>query len=57
MTTKWVPHVVKEGSREHVISYHHTKNGSMIKCSEPNCEINKPQKSKSISKDLDYGIW
>ncbi len=32
-----VKHIIKEGSREHVISY----NSEGRKCSEPNCEINK----------------
>ena len=34
---EWVEHVIKEGLREHVISY--DSNGSH--CSEPSCEINE----------------
>jgi len=37
MKKKIVKHIVKEGSREHVIYW--DTNGSH--CSEPNCEINQ----------------
>jgi hypothetical protein len=36
---KWIPHVVKEGSRKHVLSY--DSNGAH--CSEPDCIYNKPK--------------
>jgi hypothetical protein len=36
---EWAPHIVKEGARYHVISYHQDR-GAV--CSEPNCEVNKP---------------
>jgi hypothetical protein len=39
MKRKWVKHMVKEGSRSHVI--HYDTNG--MHCSEPDCEINKPE--------------
>ena len=38
MKIEWVEHIVKEGSREHVL--HWDSNGTH--CSEPNCEVNKP---------------
>ena len=43
MKTKWVKHVIKEGSREHVLSYD-TKG---VHCSCKNCEINKHHEVKS----------
>jgi hypothetical protein len=36
--SKWIPHIIKEGSREHVVCW--DSNGRH--CSEPNCEVNKP---------------
>jgi hypothetical protein len=39
----WVPHIIKEGSRKHVISYHGTADGAKQVCNVPNCEINKEQ--------------
>lgn len=40
---KRVPHVIEEGSREHVISYHLINGKAVIRCSEPNCEENKSE--------------
>ena len=39
MNAEWIPHVIKEGSRRHVLFY----NTQGIHCSEKNCEINKPK--------------
>lgn len=39
---EWVPHVNKEGSREHVV--HWDSMGSH--CSEPRCEVNRPSEEK-----------
>lgn len=33
-------HIIKEGSRKHVISYHLQDGKAIDRCSEPNCEIN-----------------
>jgi len=41
---KIVKHIYKEGSREHVLSYHLVNDKAVIKCSEPECEINKENK-------------
>lgn len=42
MSKTYVKHIVKQGSREHVTSYHGMSNGnSYERCSEPNCEKNK----------------
>ena len=38
--TKWVKHVIKEGSREHVLSY----DTQGVHCSCKNCEINKQRR-------------
>ena len=38
---KILKHVIKEGSREHVIWW----NSKGTHCSEPNCEINKKESS------------
>lgn len=47
----WIKHVIKQGSREHVISYHGTRNGAIERCSEKNCEINKPK----VTQEQAYG--
>lgn len=44
---KAVKHIIKEGSREHVISYN--KEGRH--CSEPSCEINN---NKAVEKAIEY---
>jgi hypothetical protein len=40
-----VKHVIKEGSRQHVLSWHggivNGRSVAWTRCSEPNCEINK----------------
>jgi predicted nucleic acid-binding Zn-ribbon protein len=41
----WVPHVVEEGSREHVT--HWDSMGSH--CSEPLCEVNRPSEEKKMT--------
>jgi hypothetical protein len=41
MEKEYVPHVIEEGSREHVISYIGGSFGSFEKCNIENCEINK----------------
>jgi hypothetical protein len=46
----WVSHIIKEGSRQHVISY--DTFGS--KCSEPNCEINEYRAERMKKK---YKPW
>ena len=38
MGSKRIPHIVKEGSRKHIVWW--DSNGSH--CSEPNCELNEP---------------
>ena len=35
-----VKHILKEGARYHVISWHGSKNGATSHCSEPDCEEN-----------------
>lgn len=35
-----VQHVICEGSREHVLSWHLTNKGAITKCSHPKCEVN-----------------
>ena len=37
-TEAWVPHVIEEGSREHVVRY----DTQGAHCSEPRCEMNRP---------------
>lgn len=39
---KWIEHIIKENSRNHVISW----DNFGAKCSEPNCEINKARKGR-----------
>ena len=41
---EWCKHIIKEGSREHVV--HYDSYGKH--CSEPNCEINKPKNPSKI---------
>lgn len=40
-----VPHVIEEGSREHVLSY----DSQGRHCSEPTCEINREEEGKNES--------
>jgi hypothetical protein len=35
-----VKHITKDGARYHVISYHQVGNSAIMRCSNPNCEIN-----------------
>jgi len=37
-------HIAQDGARYHVISYHGSTKGSYIRCSNPNCEINREPK-------------
>ena len=39
-------HICKEGSREHVVSYYLINGKVIMKCSEPNCCINKGWKER-----------
>lgn len=46
MARKYIPHIIKEGARYHVISYVSMRDyeGTIKEyevCNEPNCEINK----------------
>ena len=34
-------HVVCDGARYHVLSYHGTTEGAAVRCSEKNCELNR----------------
>ena len=44
----WGKHIIKEGSRVHVL--HWDTNG--VHCSEPNCEINKKEPKVSQSYEI-----
>lgn len=47
--TQWVKHVIKEGSRQHVLFY----DTQGVHCSYKNCEINKPKiDTNAIKEDL-----
>ena len=48
---KYIPHVIKEGAYFHVLSYDNLG----VKCSEPNCEMNK-LRDKKLSKIFDYEL-
>ena len=37
---RMVKHILKEGARYHVTSWHGSKNGALEHCSEPDCEKN-----------------
>lgn len=55
----WVPHIHKEGSRQHVLSYHGNVdiNGqtyATVQCSEPTCEYNEPIKKVGGNNDKNY---
>lgn len=39
---RYVQHIIKNGSRYHVISLVGTNDGAFEVCSESNCEVNKP---------------
>ena len=39
-------HIVKEGSREHVVSWYSKNGKSYRKCSRKNCELNKLKETK-----------
>jgi len=59
---KWIKHIYKEGARYHVL--HWNSNGTH--CSEPDCEVNKPEpkRRKKVCGELvkevylsdDYGL-
>lgn len=34
-------HIICDGARYHVVSYHYGPKGTSRHCSEPNCEINR----------------
>ena len=39
-------HTIEEGSRQHVISYYLQGGKGVMRCSEPNCEVNARERSK-----------
>jgi len=45
MNNQYIPHIIKEGSKDHVISYNlieiNGKKRSIRHCNIPNCVINK----------------
>ena len=43
---RYIKHVHCDGARWHVLSYHATKDGARIFCTEPDCIYNKPENSE-----------
>lgn len=37
----WVPHVHRDGARFHVLWWVGTRTGVVVKCSRPNCVVNR----------------
>ena len=46
-----VKHITKDGARYHVISYHKVGNSAIMRCSNPNCEINHRETCQYIEED------